>query len=368
MNYYWTYFLLPSTVAQLAPGRAFDVQRCLETNAILSGVLMLAALFLLARTAVRQRALPPRPASRWSCSPPAPRASTPSSISCPRGRPLSALLDMNIDAVTNWSFGGLRIDNVPRSLWYTPQHTTSIALGHRRPADRCNRRLGRTAGHGGARGSRTGPLDHAEPAARGRLRNPLRHLRHDGRSGNAVRLALPTAARDRRNPGCPGRAVGRRQPRDGRRRIGPRARVLRDVPAQPGRDAAAVARTGARACPRRPVAGARAGTPPDDPGARRHRRRTVPALLRQDLGGVVGRVPCRAAAADLHRGAPRAHARCPDDRPPYRAVRRRAPDRPADHRHRHLERAGHREPSSGTRLQVDAVDDRSPARGVRVAA
>jgi hypothetical protein len=26
-------------------------------------------------------------------------------------------------------FGGLRIDNIPRSLWYTPQHTTSIALG-----------------------------------------------------------------------------------------------------------------------------------------------------------------------------------------------------------------------------------------------
>jgi hypothetical protein len=45
------------------------------------------------------------------------------------GRPLSALLDTNIDAITAWRFAGLRIDNIPRSLWYTPQHTTAIALG-----------------------------------------------------------------------------------------------------------------------------------------------------------------------------------------------------------------------------------------------
>ena len=36
---------------------------------------------------------------------------------------------MNIDAMTAWVFGGLRVDNMPRSLWYTPQHTTAVALG-----------------------------------------------------------------------------------------------------------------------------------------------------------------------------------------------------------------------------------------------
>jgi hypothetical protein len=46
-----------------------------------------------------------------------------------RGRSWAVLQDTNIDAISNWSFGGLRIDNIPRSLWYTPQHTTSIALG-----------------------------------------------------------------------------------------------------------------------------------------------------------------------------------------------------------------------------------------------
>ncbi len=71
---------------------------------------------------------PPLPSVSRS-SPRAPRASTKSSRSLRQGRPLTDLLDTNIDAITAWRFGGLRVDNIPRSLWYTPQHTTSIALG-----------------------------------------------------------------------------------------------------------------------------------------------------------------------------------------------------------------------------------------------
>jgi len=128
MNYYWTYFLLPATVAELSQGHVFDVQRCLESNAILTGALMLAALFLLARTAVRQ------PSAAGIAVAVVVLAASAEGLYAiidlvARGRPLAALQDMNIDAVTNWSFGGLRIDNIPRSLWYTPQHTTSIALG-----------------------------------------------------------------------------------------------------------------------------------------------------------------------------------------------------------------------------------------------
>jgi hypothetical protein len=128
MNYYWTYFLLPSAVAELAPGEAFDVERCLESNAMLSGVLMIGALFLLARTAVSR---PSAAAIGVSLAVVAASGEGLYAIVdlLTRGRPLAALLDMNIDAVSNWSFGGMRIDNVPRSLWYTPQHTTSIGLG-----------------------------------------------------------------------------------------------------------------------------------------------------------------------------------------------------------------------------------------------
>jgi hypothetical protein len=128
MNYYWTYFLLPSSVAQLAPGRLCDVERCLESNAILTGVLMVGALFLLARTGVRRAS-----AAAVAVALVVLAASAEGLYAIldlvARGRPLAALLDTNIDAVTNWAFGGLRVDNVPRSLWYTPQHTMSIALG-----------------------------------------------------------------------------------------------------------------------------------------------------------------------------------------------------------------------------------------------
>jgi hypothetical protein len=128
MNYYWTYFLLPATVARLSPAPLDDVQPPLEANAILVGVLMMGALFLLVRSGV---------SSAWPAAVAVLLAVVAASAEgtyaivdlVSRGRPLQALLETNIDAVTAWQFGGLRIDNIPRSLWYTPQHTTSIALG-----------------------------------------------------------------------------------------------------------------------------------------------------------------------------------------------------------------------------------------------
>ena len=55
MNYYWTYFLLPATTAELvppSPAGFVDLQRYLKANAILSGLLMMGALFLVVRSAV----------------------------------------------------------------------------------------------------------------------------------------------------------------------------------------------------------------------------------------------------------------------------------------------------------------------------
>lgn len=129
MNYYWTYFLLPSTVAAAGPGGLRDVQTCLKINAFFTAFLMVAALFLLVRTSVAT----PGPAG-LAVALAVLAASAEGAYAIVdlliRGRPLAALLDINVDAVTAWPpFGGLRIDNIPRSLWYTPQHTMSIALG-----------------------------------------------------------------------------------------------------------------------------------------------------------------------------------------------------------------------------------------------
>ncbi|MGH9373489.1 MAG: hypothetical protein ACRD15_18365, partial [Vicinamibacterales bacterium] len=131
MNYYWTYFLLPATAAQLAPGvvpQAGDVQQHLKANAILAGLLMMAVLFVLVRSAASSNA---GAATAVALAVLAASAEGLYAIIdlVSRGRPLATLLDTNVDAITAWSFGGLRIDNIPRSLWYTPQHTTSIALG-----------------------------------------------------------------------------------------------------------------------------------------------------------------------------------------------------------------------------------------------
>ncbi len=46
-----------------------------------------------------------------------------------RGRPLAELTDMNIDAMSAWTFSGLRVDSLVRSMWYNPQHSMSAALG-----------------------------------------------------------------------------------------------------------------------------------------------------------------------------------------------------------------------------------------------
>jgi hypothetical protein len=129
MNYYWTYFLLPATVAETAAVPALrNVESCLKANAVLSGVLMIGALFLLVRAAT------PRPGPAAVAVALAVLAASAEGTYeiytlLTRGRPLAGLLDTNIDAITAWRFGGLRVDNIPRSLWYTPQHTTAIALG-----------------------------------------------------------------------------------------------------------------------------------------------------------------------------------------------------------------------------------------------
>src|SRR5687767_3050175 len=131
MNYYWTYFLLPSVVSQQAPealASLKDPQRTLKANAMLVGVLMFGALFVLVRAGVSRSgpaaaavllALLAASAEGWYAIADLWLAE----------RPLAALLDTNVDAITAWAFEGLRVDNMPRSLWYTPQHTTSIALG-----------------------------------------------------------------------------------------------------------------------------------------------------------------------------------------------------------------------------------------------
>ena len=134
MNYYWTYFLLPSAAAELSAGGTgmtpdfTTVQRFLKANAILSGVLMMGALFLVVRTGVT-RAGPAVMAIVLAAVAASAEGFYALVEFARSGIPFATLLDTNVDAITAWYFEGLRIDNIPRSLWYTPQHTTAVALG-----------------------------------------------------------------------------------------------------------------------------------------------------------------------------------------------------------------------------------------------
>jgi hypothetical protein len=128
MNYYWTYFLLPSVLAKSGPAALPDVQASLKTNAFLGALLMVGALFVLVRPSVSS-AVPAAAAVLLAILAASAEGLYAIVELASRGRPLAGLADMNIDAISAWRYGGLRIDNIPRSLWYTPQHTTSLALG-----------------------------------------------------------------------------------------------------------------------------------------------------------------------------------------------------------------------------------------------
>jgi hypothetical protein len=128
LHYYWTYFLLPAVVAAEAPPPLDDVQGVLKANAYLSGLLMVGVFFLFVRTAVPSPGIAMAAVALGVLAASAEGTFVLQQLWW-RGIPLAVVEDMNIDAITAWQFGGLRVDNIPRSLWYTPQHAFSCALG-----------------------------------------------------------------------------------------------------------------------------------------------------------------------------------------------------------------------------------------------
>ena len=127
IHYYWTYFLLPAVVAHDGPAPLRDVQRDLKVNAICAAVLVIGALFCFVRLAVP--AAWPAVTAVWLGVVAASAEGAWALTSVVSGRaPLDSVTDLNIDALTAWRLNGLRIDCLPRSLWYNPQHSMACAL------------------------------------------------------------------------------------------------------------------------------------------------------------------------------------------------------------------------------------------------
>jgi hypothetical protein len=126
VHYYWTYFRVPAT---LGSRTGVGIENALKLNAVATALLLVAAIYVAAWSAVPE----------W---PFAVAGAVALTILCPsleglagladvvrRGLPLSEVRDLNIDALAAWAFKGLRIDDLPRTMWYTPQHGYSCVLG-----------------------------------------------------------------------------------------------------------------------------------------------------------------------------------------------------------------------------------------------
>lgn len=128
LHYYWSYYLLPAAAAGAAPRALANVENDLKVNAIGTALLLVSAMFLAAWTAV------PR---AWAVAGGVTLATVASSAEgtvallrlLRRGAPLAAVRDLNIDAISTWWFGGLRVDGIPRCFWWVPQHSMAYILG-----------------------------------------------------------------------------------------------------------------------------------------------------------------------------------------------------------------------------------------------
>jgi hypothetical protein len=127
IQYYWTYFLVPAVISQEGAGGLTDIENSLKVNALCSGILFIAALVIVTWAASLSAVgtalavvLAVIAASAeglyawWDLT--------------RQGEPLRELTRLNIDAMSSWSFSGLRIDSLVRSMWYNPQHSMSAAL------------------------------------------------------------------------------------------------------------------------------------------------------------------------------------------------------------------------------------------------
>ena len=121
MHYYWTYFLLPAVAS------GDDVESVLKANAMVSAPLLIAMLYLLARTAV-PRAGPAAAAVALTVLATSAEGSYLLARLWASGGGYAELAETNIDAISSWHFQGLRIDGIARGLWYNPQHSLACAL------------------------------------------------------------------------------------------------------------------------------------------------------------------------------------------------------------------------------------------------
>lgn len=125
IHYYWTYFLVPSAASALSGA---DIEVSLKTNAIATALLFVAATYLAAWTALPAHAFTIAAALFLTVVASSAEGLAAIAYVAWNGQSLGALRDLNVDALSR-GLGGLRIDNLPRAMWYTPHHSMAYAIG-----------------------------------------------------------------------------------------------------------------------------------------------------------------------------------------------------------------------------------------------
>src|SRR5688572_5494113 len=128
IQYYWTYFLVPAVISEEGVGGLKEIEASLKVNALCSGVLFIAAL-VITTWAASLSAIGTASAIVLAVVAASAEGLYASWDLYSRGRPLEGLRNLNIDAMSSWTFSGLRVDSLVRSMWYNPQHSVSAALG-----------------------------------------------------------------------------------------------------------------------------------------------------------------------------------------------------------------------------------------------
>jgi hypothetical protein len=127
LHYYWTYFIVPAVAAglRLLPLR---VEQILALNALAAGLLFFGVFIVTIWIAVPRVGAVVASVLVGVLAPSAEGAYALLDL-YRHGRALGAVRQLNIDAMSAWAFQALRIDDLPRSLWYVPQHAAACALG-----------------------------------------------------------------------------------------------------------------------------------------------------------------------------------------------------------------------------------------------
>ncbi len=126
MHYYWTYFVVPTAIVEAT---GLPIEEALKLNALGAALLLVAAIYLAAWAALPRRPMAVALAVAMTILAASAEGLAAITDLLRRGHSLAELRNLNIDAIASWAFKGLRIDDLPRAMWYTPQHAMAYALG-----------------------------------------------------------------------------------------------------------------------------------------------------------------------------------------------------------------------------------------------